>query len=72
MFLGTTKRDQWHLLVLVITCLVMFGKAIWDKLQCIFGNFEIATVKREQFQNVQKSRGLFMPKITRTKQVIVG
>ena len=50
----------------------MFGKAIWDKLHYIFGNFEIATVKREQFQKFQKSRGLFMPKITRTKQVIVG
>ena len=36
----------------------MYGKAIWDKLpECIFGNFEIARVKRGQFQNFQKSRG---------------
>ena len=35
-----------------------FGKAIWDKLpECIFENFEIARVKRGQFQNFQKSRG---------------
>ena len=30
----------------------MFGRAIWDKLpECIFEYFEIATVKRGQFQN---------------------
>ena len=30
----------------------MFGKAIWDKLpECIFENFEVARVKRGQFQN---------------------
>ena len=36
----------------------MFGRVIWDKLpEYIFENFEIARVKREQFQNFQKSRG---------------
>ena len=51
----------------------MFGKVIWDKLpECIFENFEIAWIKRGQFQNFRKSRGWFIPKITRTKQVITG
>ena len=51
----------------------MYGKAIWDKLpECIFGNFEIARVKRGQFQNFQKSRGWFIPEIARTKDVITG
>ena len=41
----------------------MLGRAIWDKLlHCIFENFEIAQVKRGQFQNFQKSRGWFVPK----------
>ena len=36
----------------------MLGRAIWDKLrECIFGNIEIARVKRGQFQNFQKSHG---------------
>ena len=36
----------------------MFERAIWDKLlECIFQNFEIALVKRGQFQNFQKPRG---------------
>ena len=36
----------------------MFGKEIWDKLsECFFENFEIAQLKRRQFQNFQKSRG---------------
>ena len=36
----------------------MFERAIWDKLlECIFQNFEIAQVKRGQFQNFQKPRG---------------
>ena len=36
----------------------MFGRAIRDKLlEGIFENFEIARVKRGQFQNFQKSRG---------------
>ena len=36
----------------------MFRRAIWDKLaECIFENFEIARVKREQFQKFQRSRG---------------
>ena len=49
----------------------MFGKAIWDKLsECIFENFEIAQVKRGKFQNFQKSRGYFIPKIARSKYAI--
>ena len=36
----------------------MFGRAIWDKLpECIFEHFDIARVKRGQFQNFQKSQG---------------
>ena len=51
----------------------MFERAIWDKLpECIFENFKIARVKRGQFQNFQKSWGLFTPKIARTKLVITG
>ena len=34
----------------------MFGRAIWDKLpESIFENFEIARVKRQNFQNFKKS-----------------
>ena len=44
----------------------MFGRAIWDKLpECIYENFEIAWVKRGQFQNFQKSREWFILKIAR-------
>ena len=51
----------------------MFGRAIWDKLpECIFENFEIAWVKRGQFQNFQKSRGWLIPKIIRTKLLVIG
>ena len=51
----------------------MFGRVIWDKLpKCIFENFETAWVKREQFQNCQKSWGWFIPKIVQTKDVITG
>ena len=51
----------------------MFGRAICDKLpESIFENFEVAQVKREQFQNFQKSRGLFISKIVRTKHVFPG
>ena len=33
----------------------MFGSVIWDKLpESIFESFEIARVKRGQFQNFQK------------------
>ena len=36
----------------------MFGRVIWDKLpECIFENFEIARVKRGQFQNFQNLGG---------------
>ena len=51
----------------------MSGRAICDKLpDCILENFEIAWVKQAQFQNFQKQRGLFIPKIVRTKHVITG
>ena len=57
----------------VCTSKHMFGRAIWDKLpECIFENFEFAWVKRVQFQNFQKSRGWFIPKIAQTKHVING
>ena len=43
---------------IVTTSNHMFGRGIWDKLTyCIFENFQIARVKRGQFQNFQKSRG---------------
>ena len=36
----------------------MFARAIWDIFtKYIFENFDIALVKRGQFQNFQKSRG---------------
>ena len=41
----------------------MFGRAIFE-------NFEIARVRRVQFQKFQKSRGWFIPKMARTKYVI--
>ena len=42
----------------------MLWRTIWDKLsECIFKKFENARVKREQFQNFQKSRGRFILKI---------
>ena len=47
----------------------MFARAIWDKFsKLIFKNFEIAWVKRGQYQNFQKSQGWFIPKIARTKR----
>ena len=51
----------------------MFGREIWDKLpEWNFENFEIARVKREQFQIFVKSRGWFIAKIARTKHAITG
>ena len=68
------NNKQLLLLVMLIdTCNYMFGRAICDASQeCIFKNFEIAQVKRGQFQNLQKSRERLIPKITRTKYVITG
>ena len=53
LLLNTSKHwDIWKISVSNHT----FRKAIWDKLPiCIFENFEIALVKREQFQNLQKN-----------------
>ena len=51
----------------------MLWRVIWDKLpESMFENFEIALVKRGQFQNFQKSRRQFIPKIAQTKHVITG
>ena len=51
----------------------MFGRASWEKLpECIFENFEIARVKREQFQTFKKLQKWFIPKIVQTKHVITG
>ena len=59
--------------VWISTLNYMFERAICGKFsECIFENFEIARVKRGQFQNFQKSRGWFIPKIARTKHVITG
>ena len=47
----------------------MFGRVIWNKLpKCIFGNFEIARVKRAQFQNFSKIMKVILPKIAGTKR----
>ena len=52
---------------------LLSGRAIWDKLpKSIFENIEVTWVKQKQFQNFQKSRGWFIPKIARTKHVITG
>ena len=41
----------------------MFGRSIWDKLpDCIFGNFETALVKREQFETFKNHEGDLSPK----------
>ena len=51
------------------------GYLTWFGINCpsaFFENFEMARVKREQFQNFQKSQGWFIPKIARTKHVITG
>ena len=51
----------------------MLGRAIWDKLpKCIFENFEIARVKRGQFQIFQKSRRLFIPKVAQNMRLLVN
>ena len=51
----------------------MFGKAIWDKLRkCIFEYFESARVKQELFENFQKSRGWFIPKIAQSKYLLTA
>ena len=51
----------------------ILGRAICDKLpERIFENLEFAQVKRGQCQNFQKSRGGFIPKVTRKKHVIIG
>ena len=63
----------WHnfLAKSVSTSNHIIGRSIWDKLpKCIVENSEIAWVKEEQFQNFQKSRGRFIPKIARTKHLI--
>ena len=50
----------------------MFGRVICYKLpECIFENFEIGRVKREQFKNFPKSRGLFIPKVARTNMWVL-
>ena len=56
-------------LVLVITCLR--GRFV---INCPvhFGNFEMAWVKRGQFQSFQKSRGWFIPKIVQTRYMVTG
>ena len=40
--------------------------------QCIFENFEVAWVKREQLQNFQKSRKRFIASIAQAKHLITG
>ena len=51
----------------------MFETTIWDQLpQYIFENFEISLVKWGQFQNFQKSRGRFIPKVAPAKHEVTG
>ena len=43
---------------LISTSNHMFGRATWNKLpKYIFEDFEVAQIKRGQFQSFQKSRG---------------
>ena len=73
--LVTVVFKYWLLLKFwrVCTSNHISGRAIRDKLpKCIFENFEIARVKREQFQNFQKLRWWFIPKIVRTNHVITS
>ena len=52
---------------LLITCLAgQFG------IDCLSANFEIARVKQVQFQNLQKSRAWFIPKIAWSKHMVTG
>ena len=51
----------------------MFARAIWDKLlECVFKNFEVARVKRGQFQSFQKWLWWFILNIARTKHLVTG
>ena len=68
---ANANGNHFSKITLICTSNHMFGRVIWDKLpECIFGNFEIAQVKRGQFQNFQESWGWFIPKIAQTKHVI--
>ena len=52
------EKYSYYVLDTISTSNHMLGRAISDELlECIFKNFEIARVKREQFQIFQKSRG---------------
>ena len=67
------KNAMFVILLAIGTSNHLFGRAIWNKLpECIFDNIEITRVKREQFQNFQKSREWFISKIVRTKHMITG
>ena len=73
--LVTVVFKYWLLLNFWRVCISnhISGRAIRDKLpKCIFENFEIARVKREQFQNFQKLRWWFIPKIVCTNHVITS
>ena len=60
-------RDMLNSNPAISTSNHMFGRAIWDKLpKCIFENFEIARVKRGQFQKFWKLWGWFIPRIAPT------
>ena len=58
---------------IISTSYHMFGRAIWDKLRkCIFEYFESAQVKQGLFENFQKSRGWFIPKIAQNKYLLTA
>ena len=64
----------------IILCRIIRVKSTWnwqywkkDKLpERIFENFEISRVKRERFQNFQKSWGWYIPRIAWTKHLVTG
>ena len=53
------KKDS---LIRVCTCNHIFGRVIWNKFyECSFENFQIAIVKRGQFQNFWKIIRMIYP-----------
>ena len=62
---------MWEVVPAISNSNHMPERAIWDKLpECIFENFEIARVKREQFPIFQKSRRWIIPKIAGNKHMV--
>ena len=63
--LEIVDKNIFEMTIQKISCIIagfstsnhIFGRAVWEKLPgCIFENFDIARVKRQQFQSFQKSQ----------------